>query len=127
MTAKDGGLVEGTVVRLASYGAFVELPSGEAGLVHVSEVADSYVSDVGEHVRVGDKVTVRVLGVDEKGRYKLSLKRARPDWEGGRPRGGGASSESFEEKMKRFMKESQERLLELKRNTEAKRGRGRRG
>ncbi len=127
MTAEVGGLVEGTVVRLASYGAFVELPSGEAGSIHVSEIADSCVSDLSKHVRVGDRVMVRVLEVDGRGRHKLSLKRARPDWRGGRPRAGGANGESFEDNMKRFTKESQERLLDLKRSTEAKRGRGRRG
>ena len=95
MTAEVGGLVEGTVVRLASYGAFVELPNGEAGSIHVSEIADSRVSDLSKHVRVGDRVMVRVLEVDGRGRHKLSLKRARPDWRGGRPRAGGGEWRVF--------------------------------
>ena len=127
MTAEVGGLVEGTVVRLANYGAFVELPDGKAGLVHISEVADGYVSEISDYLRVGDKVTARVLRVDERGRYELSLKRAQPDWRPGRSRRGATTGDSFEDKLKRFMKESQERQSELKRNTEGKRGRGRRG
>ena len=125
MTAEIGGLVEGTVVRLTNYGAFIELPAGRLGLVHISEIADAYVSDISDYLRIGDTVTARVLGVDQAGRYELSLKRAAPDWQAGDARTGAATGDSFEDKLKRFMKESQAKLLELKRNTEAKRGRGR--
>ena len=127
MTVEVGGLIEGTVVRLVSYGAFIELANGQVGLVHISEVADGYVSDIAEHLQVGRKVRVRVLRVDKQGRYELSLKRAQPGRPDRRSRGGGPTGDSFEDKLKRFLKESQERQLELKRNTEAKRGRGRRG
>ena len=127
MTAEAGGLVEGTVVRLAHYGAFVQLPDGQLGLVHISEIADAYVSNIADHLSVGDRVTVRVLRVDDEGRYQLSVKRAKPDWHEPKPRSGHPPGDSFEDKLQRFMKESQERQLELKRHTEGKRGRSRRG
>ncbi len=117
--AVPGQIVEGTVARITRYGAFVDLADGRTGLVHISEIADTFVRDVREHLQEGQRVRVKILGVDPRGRLDLSLKRARSPEER-TDRSGHRTT--FEEKLKAFLRESQERLADLKRNTEAKRG-----
>lgn len=119
MGIEPGSIVEGTVVKITTYGAFVELPDGKSGLVHISEIADTYVKDVKDYLKEQERVRVKVLGLNEKGKLDLSVKQAlSPEERQARVR----ARSSFEEKLKAFMKESEERLLDLKRNTEAKRG-----
>ena len=127
MTGEISGLLEGTVVKLAKYGAFVEFPDRRVGLVHISEVANAYVSDIGDYLRVGDKVKVRVLGVDQEGRYELSVKRAQADRGAADAQAGKPTEDLFEGKLKRFLRDSQERQAEVRRNKESKRGRSRGG
>ncbi|MDR5708860.1 MAG: S1 RNA-binding domain-containing protein [Armatimonadota bacterium] len=119
MTAEPGQILEGTVARIATYGAFVTLPGGRMGLVHISEIADTFVRDIREYLREGQRVRVKVLRADAQGRLDLSLRQALSPEE-------RASSQrhrtTFEEKLRAFLRESQERLTDLKRNTEAKRG-----
>lgn len=122
-----GAIVEATVSRLTRYGLFVErdVPSGRrAGLVHISEIADGYVQNVADHYQVGDRIRVKVIGRDDRGRDLLSARQANPGE--GVPRRGEAGDATFEDRLKRFMRESQERLLDLKRHTETKRGGARR-
>jgi S1 RNA binding domain protein len=134
-TLQVGSVVEGHVTGITNFGAFIELPGGKAGLVHISEVADVYVTDVRNHLKEQDVVQVKILGINDRGKYDLSIKQVGrvepmvpPRGRGGR-RGGGryesSGNDNFEDKLSRFLKESEERLLDLKRNTEAKRGRGR--
>ncbi len=114
-----GSIVEGTVVKITHYGAFVELSDGKSGLVHISEIADTYVKDVRDYLKEQERVKVKVLGFNERGKLDLSVKQAlSPEERVVRAR----AKVSFEDKLKAFMKESEERLLDLKRNTEAKRG-----
>ena len=75
MDYEEGALVEGEVVALRPYGAFVQLPNGEIGMVHISEVAEEYVSDISSYLAVGDEVMVKVLGRNAEGKINLSLKR----------------------------------------------------
>ncbi|WP_026583708.1 S1 domain-containing RNA-binding protein [Bacillus sp. J33] len=149
MSIEIGSKVQGKVTGITNFGAFVELPGGTTGLVHISEVADSYVKDVNDHLTVGDEVTVKVLS-EKDGKIALSIKKAvdrpegqsysqrpprqgRDDRRGGsrdfRPRGNFKPKESFEDKMAKFLKASEENISSLKRNTEGKRGGrgGRRG
>lgn len=65
---------EGTVVRLMDFGAFVEILPGKDGLVHISEMAHSRVEKVGDVVKIGDKVNVKVKEIDSQGRINLSMK-----------------------------------------------------
>lgn len=65
MSIEIGSKVQGKVTGITNFGAFVELPGGTTGLVHISEVADSYVKDVNDHLKVGDEVTVKVLSEKE--------------------------------------------------------------
>ncbi|MBQ9274616.1 MAG: polyribonucleotide nucleotidyltransferase [Succinivibrio sp.] len=65
---------EGKVVRIAEFGAFVNILPGRDGLVHVSQIAEERVENVGDYLRVGDTVKVRVLDIDNTGRIRLSIK-----------------------------------------------------
>lgn len=151
MSIEVGSKVQGKVTGITNFGAFVELPGGTTGLVHISEVADSYVKDVNDHLKVGDQVEVKVIS-EKDGKTALSIKKAidkpegqtssysqRPQRQGRdnrqskdfRSKGGGnfKPKENFEDKMAKFLKSSEENLSSLKRSTETKRGGrgGRRG
>lgn len=145
MSIEVGSKLQGKVTGITNFGAFVELPEGSTGLVHISEVADNYVKDINEHLKVGDQVEVKVINVEKDGKIGLSIKKAkdrperteRPERgdrresrgqsQSQRPRQGRSndnrpSRENFESKMARFLKDSEDRLSSLKRNTESKRG-----
>jgi S1 RNA binding domain protein len=135
MSIEVGSKLEGKVTGITNFGAFVELPNGSTGLVHISEVADNYVKDINDHLKVGDMIEVKVMNVGTDGKIGLSIRKAKPESERPerpqrpqRPRqgGGGRPSndrpENFEQKMAKFMKDSEERLTTLKRATESKRG-----
>ena len=147
MSIEVGSKVQGKVTGITNFGAFVELPGGTTGLVHISEVADSYVKDINDHLKVGDEITVKVIS-EKDGKTALSIKKAIDKPEGStssytkraprqgdgrsrdfRSKGNYQPKENFEDKMARFLKTSEENLSSLKRNTESKRGGrgGRRG
>ncbi len=88
----EGMTLEGIVTNVTAFGAFVDIGIHQDGLVHVSEIADRFVRDPSEVVKTGDKITVRVIGVD-KARNRVSLSaRTKPRDQGGeRAKGGGAS------------------------------------
>ncbi len=122
MALEVGAIVEGVVTGVTNFGAFVTLPDGKTGLVHISEIADAYVKDINEHVKKTDKVKVKVLSVDPSGKIGLSMKQANPNY---RPRSAAdfrRSRVNFEDRLARFMKESDERLADLKKNVDSKRG-----
>lgn len=141
-----GSIVEGKVTGITKFGAFVALPEGKSGLVHISEIAYTYVNDVKEHLKEGQEVKVKVIGIDENGRINLSIKKAmdpppRPAGHtghgqgrpGGRDRGfnGGfrgtkapAEPTTFEDRLKQFMASSDSKLSELR---QAERRSSRRG
>lgn len=132
MSIEVDSKLQGKVTGITNFGAFVELPNGSTGLVHISEVADSYVKDINEHFKVGDMVEVKVMNVGTDGKIGLSIRKAKPEAErpqrpqrprhsGGRP-SFNERPENFEQKMAKFMKDSEERLSTLKRATESKRG-----
>jgi S1 RNA binding domain protein len=153
MAIEVGIKLEGKVTGITHFGAFVELPEGGTGLVHISEIADNYVKDVNDHLKLNDMVTVKVINVDKDGKIGLSIKQAvdkpvetarPPRFErpigssgggsgfGGRGGGGGGfggrggkapvGKPTFEDKVSRFLKDSEERISSLKKNTEGKRG-----
>lgn len=73
-----GSIVEGKVTGITKFGAFVSLPGGRSGLVHISEIAYSYVNDVKDHLSEGQEVKVKVIGIDESNRINLSIKKVAP-------------------------------------------------
>lgn len=134
MSIEVGSKVQGKITGITNFGAFVELPDGKTGLVHISEVADNYVKDINEHLKVGDEVEVKVMNVEADGKIGLSIRKAKPQPErperAPRPRrenrpverNDRKPQENFEQKMARFLKDSDERLSSLKRATDSKRG-----
>ena len=74
MSIEVGNKLKGKVTGIKKFGAFVELPEGKSGLVHISEVADNYVENVEDHLSVGDEVEVKVLSIADDGKISLSIK-----------------------------------------------------
>ena len=128
-----GAILEGKVTGITKFGAFVTLEGGRSGLVHISEVANAYVNDVHEHVELGQIVKVKVMNITEDGKINLSMKRAeeppaqdrtrreqRPQSQKPRnvPETAGAAAttptenQDFEDRLKRFMQESDSRIAD---------------
>jgi len=78
MAFEVGSVLEGKVTGITKFGAFVSLPENRSGLVHISEIAYSYVNDVREHLTEGQDVTVKVISIDDNNRINLSIKQAAP-------------------------------------------------
>ena len=136
-----GVILEGKVSSITKFGAFVSLPEGKSGLVHISEIAHTYVSDVAEHLQVGQTVSVKIIGIDENKRINLSIKQTvappprKPAPQNSRPRFAqppqeavqAPLSDSCEDKLKQFMQESESRMSDLKSHMEKRHGSRRRG
>ena len=73
-----GEILEGKVTGITKFGAFVSLPDGTSGLVHISEIANTFVNDVHDFVSEGQTVKVKIIGVNENGKINLSIKKAMP-------------------------------------------------
>ena len=69
-----GNIVEGKVTGITKFGAFVELPGGKTGMVHISEVAPTYVNEIRDHVTENQVVKVKILNITEEGKISLSMK-----------------------------------------------------
>ena len=76
MGLEVGTVCTGKITSITKYGAFVSLEGGKSGMVHISEVADSYVSDINEHLKVGQDVKVKVITIGDNGKISLSIKKA---------------------------------------------------
>src|SRR5699024_11723958 len=77
MSIEVGSKLQGKVTVITNFGAFVELEKGKTGLVHISEVADTYVKDINEDLTVGDEIKVKVINVEDDGKIGLSIKKAK--------------------------------------------------
>jgi len=119
-----GQIVEGEVTNVTNFGAFVRLAeSQEEGLVHISEVANEFITDIDRFVKVGDKVNVRVMSRNDKGKLELSIKRTKEKEE--KPSlfiNKKTKDNSFEEKMSQFLKRSEEKQIDIRRNLKNKQG-----
>ncbi|UZT82769.1 S1 RNA-binding domain-containing protein [Caproicibacterium sp. BJN0003] len=157
MQLEVGAVLEGKVTGITKFGAFVELPEGHTGMVHISEIAPTFVQDIHEFVSEGQTVKVKVLNITEEGKISLSMKRLMAPQQGregqgaGRPRQSrpprpqrphismqsagrpgnfewqprsAPESASFEDMMSHFKQTSDEKISDLKRVTENKRGGG---
>ena len=146
-----GTIVEGKVTGITKFGAFVALPEGKSGMVHISEVASSFVNDIKDFLQEGQTVKVKIINIDQAGRINLSIKKAQPqeprqERSGGyaprqprfqqrssAPRGGRApqppkdpSTMSFEDKLKAFMSDSESRQADVRHASDRKNGSRRR-
>ncbi len=138
----EGQIIEGKITGITKFGVFVDLGEGKSGLVHISEVARTYVNDINEHVKLNDVVKMKVLSISEDGKISLSIKKAlekvenaqrreRPQKRVSAPSKPDRSytwtpkkvePASFEEMMSRFKATSDEKFSDLKRkNPEVKR------
>lgn len=137
MAIEVGSVVEGKVTRITNFGAFVDLEDGKSGLIHISEVSDEYVNTVSDFLSEGDTVQAKVVNIDGNGKIALSIKKLKQQQKAEAERNftpknrqPGRSdrrpirqtSASFEDKLSKFLKDSDERLTDLKRKTDSKRG-----
>ncbi len=140
MQLQVGMVLEGKVTGITKFGAFVALPDGKSGLVHISEIANTFVNDVHDYVQDGQTVKVKIIGIADDGKINLSIKKAeapeaevprqsrapraysgqqaRPSTHSYRqsvPRANGPTNDaSFEDKLKHFMQESDSRMADNK-------------
>lgn len=114
-----GTILEGKVKSITKFGAFVLLPENRTGMVHISEVSNTYVNDIREHLTEGQTVRVKIIAIDDAGKISLSVKRAQ---ETERPRqavrqrsdaprpSAPKAPQTFEEKLKQFMSDSDSKI-----------------
>ncbi len=110
--------MDGTVSRITPYGAFLTLEGGKVGLVHISEIDRNYVKDVHEHLRETDVVQAKVIAIKEDGKIDLSIKALQDPPE--RPMRRQKDPE-FESKLRKFMRQSEERQVDFRRSLDHKR------
>ena len=156
MSIEVGNILPGKITGITNFGAFVDLGNRKTGLVHISEVSNSYIKDIKDVLTVGDEVQVKVMEIAGDGKVSLSIRRASSDsseetiedkpkfqksasrnqeGQGFKKPYSAKSAPSFEKKspsqakvndfdamMSSFLKDSEDRLTSLKRNTEGKRG-----
>ncbi len=134
MSIEVGNVLEGVVSGITNFGAFIDLPEGKSGLVHISEVANVYVNDIHDFLHEKDKIKVKVLSIDSNGKIALSVKQAQEKKaeDNSPPRApakdfkkrltANIGSPSFEDKLSKFLKDSDERQTDLRRKTDSKRG-----
>jgi S1 RNA binding domain protein len=138
MQLEVGAILEGKVTGITKFGAFVELPGGKTGMVHISEVAPTFVKEIRDYVTENQMVKVKILAINTDGKISLSMKRVnelprgngrapaqrsagRPgsyEWQPGRRN----EPSNFEDMMTRFKQTSDEKMSDLKRCMESKRG-----
>lgn len=137
MQLEVGAVLEGKVTGITKFGAFVELPGGKTGMVHISEVAPTFVKEIRDYVSENQVVKVKILNIGQDGKISLSMKRVnaaphsgrapsyhsagRPgsfEWQAGRR----SEPTDFEGMMAKFKQTSDEKMSDLKRCMESKRG-----
>ncbi len=141
-----GMMISGKVTTITKFGAFVALPDGKSGLVHISEVSNSFVNDVHDFLQEGQEVQVKVISVTPEGKINLSMKQLQPQQprqnRSGYRNGGNRAPQnrpnnrpaaaavktttaepSFEDKLKQFMSASDSKMSELNRHMEGRRRR----
>lgn len=136
-----GSIVEGKIMSVMPFGAFVDIGNKQSGLVHISEVSSGYVKDINECIKKGDSVKVKIIKIDDNGKISLSIKQAgeekkektvksRPEKKGPvRPAdidwsASSSNGLSFEEQLSKFKQDSDEKMQTLRRNNDSKRSGG---
>lgn len=128
MQVVTGAIVEGKITKITNFGAFVQLPDGKTGLVHISEISNDFVRNISDHYSEGDTVNVKVMGSDSSGKVSLSIKRATSNPKAStafsHSRSGTGNTLSFEEMLNKFKAASDDKFKDINRNRESKRGSG---
>lgn len=141
MQLEIGKIYTGKVKGIAQYGAFVDIDGGGTGMVHISEVSNTFVNAIRDHLTEGQEVKVKVIGINEQGKVSLSIKKAEAPAEGEnaekkpikkerRPKSNiyepkksiPQSEMTFDDMLAHFKQSSEERIGDLKRSTDRKNG-----
>lgn len=136
MELEIGKIYTGKVKGITQYGAFVEVEGGVTGMVHISEIANTYVSEIRDHLTEGQEVKVKVISVNEQGKISLSIKKADENGDKKPPRREHKqkpniyepkksipqSEMTFDDMLAHFKQSSEERIGDLKRSTDRKNG-----
>ena len=140
MQLEIGKIYSGKVKGIAQYGAFSDIEGGGTGMVHISEISNTFVSEVREFLTIGQEVKVKVIGINEQGKVSLSIKKAddgnspatdkkpikkerRPKPNIYEPKKSIPQSEmTFDDMLAHFKQSSEERIGDLKRSTDRKNG-----
>lgn len=141
MQLEIGKIYTGKVKGIAQYGAFVDIDGGGTGMVHISEVSNTFVNAIRDHLTEGQEVKVKVIGINEQGKVSLSIKKAETPAEGENaekkpfkkerrpkpniyePKKSIPQSEmTFDDMLAQFKQSSEERIGDLKRSTDRKNG-----
>jgi len=129
-----GTIIEGKVTGITKFGAFVALPEGKSGMVHISEIANTFVNDIKDHIAEGQTVKVKVISIDKEGRINLSIKKAEEQTYQSRDNDADTAGakrfaadirkgpQTFEDKLKKFMADSESKMSDLKSYTDKKVG-----
>lgn len=150
MQVEVGSTVEGKVTGITHFGAFIAIPGGHTGMVHISEISDSYVKEISDYVSQDEEIKVKVLSVSDDGKISLSIKQCEENQKNDKPQnresgsgGGGRPPRrrqaqpdvwqprkaeedkdlSFEDMMNQFKQTSNDRIGDLKRANEPRRSR----
>lgn len=119
MPVSVGEIVDGTVTGITNFGAFIQLPEGKNGLVHISEISHDYVEKVADYLKKDQKVKVKILSISKEGKISLSIRQAKPktnkpveiEWN---KTDDKQKFMSFEDKLSKFLKDSNEKMDQLK-------------
>ncbi len=119
MPVSVGEVVEGIVTGITNFGAFIQLPGGKSGLVHISEISHEYVEKVTDYLKKDQKIKVKVLSINDDGKISLSIRQAKPktnkpveiEWN---KQDEIQKGMSFEDKLNMFFKDSGEKMDQLK-------------
>ena len=137
MQVEPGTIIEGKVTGITPFGAFVSFGDGKTGLVHISEIALEYVKNIRDHLKENDMIKAKVLSVDASGKISLSIKqaileeRARKNARNQPPKkpddidwSKKSRPANFEDMMAKFKQDSDEKLSDMKKGLDSKRGSG---
>lgn len=150
MQVTVGSILEGKVAKVTNYGAFVDLEGGGSGMIHISEVANTYVKDINAYLKVGEAVKVKVIGITPENKISLSIKETmekapaegeqdgrgdrpqrRPQSQGrpqtaprsyNRPPAIPSTGDSFEDMLNRYKRASDDKMSDLKKVLDTRRG-----
>lgn len=139
MQIEIGSIIEGKVSGLTNFGAFISLPGGATGMVHISEVSNTYVKDIHDYLTDGQDVKVKVLSISPEGKISLSIKQteaqpaaaaapvqrprrpqSKPNVWQGQPQSSSSEPASFEDMMAKFKQVSDDKFSDLRRSNDSR-------
>ncbi|MBL6722529.1 MAG: S1 RNA-binding domain-containing protein [Candidatus Margulisbacteria bacterium] len=120
---EPGNVISVEVTNIADFGAFVRCENGEEGLIHISEVANEFVTNINKYVKLGEKISVKVLGRNKKGKLEFSIKKVAD----AKPKKAlfirsSSENKEFEDVLTKFLKRSDEKQVDIRRNMKKKQG-----